>query len=63
MGVGALALANVFERVALSIHHATCNLRPLCFHRVLTLLHKQHGLRENVTEHKICVLIFSTKFI
>ena len=28
-----------------------------------TLSHKRHDFREKVTEHKICVLIFSTTFI
>ena len=27
-----------------------------------TLSHKQHDFRKNVTEHKMCVLIFSTTF-
>jgi len=27
-----------------------------------TLSHKWHGFRENVIEHKMCVLNFSTKF-
>jgi len=28
-----------------------------------TLSHKRHDFRKNVTEHKMCVLIFSTTFI
>ena len=27
-----------------------------------TLSHKRHDFRKNVTEHKMCVLIFSTTF-
>jgi hypothetical protein len=28
-----------------------------------TLFHKRHDFRENVIEHKMCVLIFSTTFV
>ena len=28
-----------------------------------TLAHKGHKFRKNVTEHKMCVLIFSTNFV
>jgi hypothetical protein len=30
---------------------------------ISTLSHKRHDFREKVTEHKMCVLIFSTTFI
>ena len=30
---------------------------------VFSLSHKQHDFREKVTEHKMCVLIFSTTFV
>ena len=32
-------------------------------HIFFTLFHKRHDFREKVTEHKICVLIFSTTFV
>jgi hypothetical protein len=28
-----------------------------------TLSHKRHDFRKNVTEHKMCVLIFATTFL
>ena len=31
--------------------------------KVSTLSHKEHDFRANVTEHKMCVLIFSTNFV
>jgi len=56
--------------VALDTHHAMCMrciiLSPVAY-VVLpyfsTLLHKRYDLREQVIEHKICVLIFSTTLV
>ena len=56
-------------RVALLIQHVTrmrhivtsfvASLAPPNFS---TLPHKRHDFRKNVTEHKMCVLIFYTTF-
>ena len=43
-------------RVALIIQHAACPAPPY----FSTLSHKWHDFGENVVEHKMCVLIFST---
>ena len=38
-----------------------CHLCPAPLHNIfLTLSHKRHDFRKKVTEHKMCVLIFST---
>ena len=54
-------------RVALLIQHVTrmCHIGmsfvvPLAPPYFLTLSHKRHDFRKKVTEHKMCVLIFST---
>ena len=62
--------ARACVRVVLLIQHATCmrhivmsfvaRLTPPHFS---TLSHKRQNFRKNVTEHKMCVLIFSTKFV
>ena len=52
---------------AFLVHHATC-LRNIVVSFVAsvapqlssTLSHKRHDFRENVAEHKMCVLIFYT---
>ena len=54
--------------VALGIQHAQCVLHidiGVLPHSIIffaTLSHKRHDFRKNVTEHKMCVLIFSTNF-
>jgi hypothetical protein len=56
--------------LALVIHHVK-RMRRIVLSSVacpailqfFTLFHKRHDFRENVTEHKMCVLIFSTTFI
>ena len=57
-------------RVALIVRHATrMRHMPLSFVTSLapsyfsTLSHKRHDFRKSVTEHKMCVLIFSEIFI
>jgi len=57
------------ESAALITQHTTrmrhiviCGLSPL-YHIVSTLSHKRHDFRKKVTEHKMCVLIFSTTFV
>jgi len=56
--------------VALVIHHGNhmrlivlssvaCPALPYFF----TLFHKQHDFQNNVIEHKLCVLVFSTTFV
>ena len=54
--------------VALRIQHAMrmCHIAiyGLLGSTVLyTLSDKQHGVKKNVIEHKLCVLIFSTTFV
>ena len=36
------------------------SVAPLSSPHFSTLSHKRHGFRKSVTEHKMCVLIFST---
>jgi hypothetical protein len=67
-GVGARALASSGARVALLIKHAKSMSHIVCGLSAppyfSTLSHKRHNFQEKkVTEHKICVLIFSTTFI
>jgi hypothetical protein len=41
-----------------------CHLSPVWLYHIFQLLsHKRHDFREKVIEHKMCVLIFSTKFV
>jgi hypothetical protein len=64
--VDAQALTCPCERVGLIIQHATHRHIVICdlsFYPSSTLFHKWHDLQEKITEHKMCVLIFSTAFI
>ena len=51
--------------VALSIQHAFRMHRVTCpaLQYFSTLSHKWYDFRKKVTEHKMCVLIFSTTFV
>jgi hypothetical protein len=66
--VGAQTHACVSARVALLIQHATLMLHILSFvtspapPNSLTLSHKRHDFRKEVTGNKMCILIFSTTF-
>jgi hypothetical protein len=59
-----------FVFVALDIQHAM-RMRHITLSAVAcpviqefcTLSHKRHKFRKNVTEHKMCILIFSTTFV
>ena len=57
----------VCGRVALGNQHATLVRLIVCGlldpPHFSTLSHKRHDFREKVTEHKMCVLTFSTTFI
>jgi hypothetical protein len=44
-------------------HIITSFVAPLTPPHFLTLSHKRHDFRKNVTEHKMCVLIFSKTFV
>jgi hypothetical protein len=64
------ACASVRERVSLLIQHSTrmhhtvlSFVASLVQPQFLTLSHKRHDFRKNVSEHKMCVLIFSTTFV
>jgi hypothetical protein len=54
----ACSLTNSAQRAA--IMSPAASLAPLHF---LTLSHKRHGFRKQVTKHKMCVLTFSTTCI
>jgi hypothetical protein len=65
VGVGAQALVCAWKHVALLIQHATrmrhivtSFVAPLAPPYFLTLSHKRQDIREDVTEYKICVLVF-----
>jgi hypothetical protein len=67
VGVGAQARGRAFMRVDLLFLNAT-SIRQLSAASLApphssTLSHKRHGFRKKVTEHKMCVLIFSTIYI
>ena len=55
--------------VALVIQHAKrtrhviLSVAPQVLQHFYTLYHKRHDFRKNVTEHKMCVLIFPTTFV
>jgi hypothetical protein len=52
-----------FKYPACNVHTTDCNLWPARFHNIFsTFCHKRHAFRQNVTEYKLCVLIFSTTF-
>ena len=64
------ARACLWLPVALPIQHAMRMrhivrplVAPLAPSYFTILSHKRHDFRKKVTEHKICVLIFSTTFI
>ena len=46
-----------------SYAHVPYYLRPLASPRFSTVSHKWHDFGKNLTEHKMCVLIFSTNVI
>jgi hypothetical protein len=49
---------------ACNAHAPYCHLWPAPLYNMFsTLSHKRHGFRRNVTEYKMCVLIFSTTFV
>ena len=48
--------------VALYIQHAICGLSVSTIF-FSTLSHKRYDFRKKVTEHKMCVLVFSTEFV
>jgi len=54
-------------RISYSAYHAHAlyyHLRPVRLYNFFsTLSHKRHDFGEKVTEHKMCVLIFSTTFV
>ena len=64
---GAWACACAYAHVALFMQHAT-RMRHIVLPFVASLApphystssHKRHDFRKNVTEHEMCILIFST---
>ena len=49
---------------ACNAHAPYCHLWPALLYNIFpTLSHKWHDFRKKVTEHKMCVLIFSTNFV
>jgi len=55
-------IARFIQHVMRMRHIAICVL-SVSMKIFSTLSHKRHEFREKVTEHKMCVLIFSTSFI
>jgi hypothetical protein len=66
---GARVRACACEYVALFVQNVTCMrhivsfVAPLARLHLPTLSHKRLGFWKNVTEHKICILMFSTTFV
>ena len=64
------ACAHLCVCVALVTQHAKC-MHPIILSSVAfmaqpyssTLSHNQHDILKNITEHKMCVLTFSTTFV
>ena len=61
-------LHNLCVSVALGTQHAMrmrhiVMLWPASLYNILPHFLKRHDFREKVTEHKMCVLIFSTSFV
>jgi hypothetical protein len=49
---------------ARNAHASYCHLWPAPHYNIFpTLSHKRYNFRKKVTEHKMCVLIFSTTFV
>ena len=53
-----------FRYPACCVQSPCCHLRPAPVYNIFpTLSHKRYDFQENVTEHKMCVMIFSTTFV
>jgi hypothetical protein len=59
VGVGARSWACAYLS-SMPRRGAILDVATLAPPHFVTLSHKQHGFRKNVTEHKMCVFIFST---